>query len=338
MSKTLSIIIPAYNVERFLPKCVDSIIDERIMNDAEVLIINDGSKDGTLFVAQQYASKYPSYIKAIDKPNGNYGSVMNKALEICEGKYFRTLDADDYFDKENFVKFVNELKKTDADMVITEWSFDYEGKIENQVFESDIIPNKDIFVESPDFKFHPESPLLSIHGITYKVEKLKQSGIRWDEGISYTDTEYCFWPIKYIESVRYVPLNLYYYFIGREEQTMSQTSLRKNFNSFYIVANSIYDNLVCNQAKNSIMFAFQKRYIRIVSKFIYENLLIEDNKHELEIKKFDNKIKGILSLYEEIGNDLRFKRIKYVKLFRGKGLGLFLIKVLRFIHNFEYSK
>ena len=109
-------------MEKYLNRCVDSLLALDILDDIEIIIVNDGSKDATLSIANQYKVQYPNSVVVIDKPNGHYGSTVNAALKVATGKYFRILDADDWFDTEAFVVFVNKLKDIDVDCVYTNFS------------------------------------------------------------------------------------------------------------------------------------------------------------------------------------------------------------------------
>lgn len=108
-NKVLTIVIPTYNMEKFISRCLDSLLILNI-NDVEILVINDGSRDNSSKIAHEYQEKYPLSIKVIDKENGNYGSCINVALSMATGKYFRILDADDYFDNKSFANYVDMLK------------------------------------------------------------------------------------------------------------------------------------------------------------------------------------------------------------------------------------
>ena len=122
-NKILSIIIPTYNMEKYLRKCLDSLIvsDEK-MQMLEVLVINDGSRDSSSLIAHEYEAKYPLTIRVVDKENGNYGSCINRGLKEATGKYVKVLDADDYFDTISFEQFIILLASTDADLVISDYS------------------------------------------------------------------------------------------------------------------------------------------------------------------------------------------------------------------------
>ena len=92
--KILSIVVPTYNVEKYLERCIDSLVyDEKVLNDLEILIVNDGSKDNSLQIAKKYEKQYPNTIKVIDKENGGHGSTINAGLKVATGKYFRVIDS-----------------------------------------------------------------------------------------------------------------------------------------------------------------------------------------------------------------------------------------------------
>ena len=86
MNKILTIVIPSYNVEQFLEKTVDSFLADSIMDDIEILIVNDGSKDKTKEIGLSYEAKYPKCVKLVDKENGGHGSTINTGLSIASDR------------------------------------------------------------------------------------------------------------------------------------------------------------------------------------------------------------------------------------------------------------
>ena len=96
MTKILSVIIPSYNMEDYLQKCLDSLIlnDKKQMEMLDVLVINDGSTDATSSIAHRYQARYPGIFRVIDKGNGHYGSCVNRGLSEARGKYVKILDAE----------------------------------------------------------------------------------------------------------------------------------------------------------------------------------------------------------------------------------------------------
>lgn len=107
MEKILTIVIPTYNMQDYLRRCLDSlIVPEEQMQLLEVLVVNDGSKDNSSAIAHEYQDKYPGTFRVIDKENGNYGSCVNRGLKEATGKYIKILDADDWFDTKALTSFV----------------------------------------------------------------------------------------------------------------------------------------------------------------------------------------------------------------------------------------
>ena len=119
--KLLTITVPVYNTEEYLPKCLDSLIIDEYMDILEVLIVIDGSPDNSLTIAQEYAQRYPNTFIVINKENGGHSSAINKGLELATGKYFKLLDSDDWFNKDSFKVFLERLSNLDVDLILTNY-------------------------------------------------------------------------------------------------------------------------------------------------------------------------------------------------------------------------
>ena len=110
-SVVLTVVIPTYNMQGFLNRCLDSlIVDSALMDSLEVPVINDGSKDNSSVIAHTYQDRFPYTFRVIDKENGNYGSCINRGLAEAKGKYIKVLDADDWFNTKEFEVFLKALK------------------------------------------------------------------------------------------------------------------------------------------------------------------------------------------------------------------------------------
>ena len=237
--KILSIVIPTYNMEKFLNRCLDSlIVPEEYMQLLEVLIVNDGSKDSSSAIAHQYEEKYPSTFRVIDKENGNYGSCVNRGIDEATGKYFRILDADDRFDTASLIEFLTYLSSFDADMVVTNFCYTFLDK-EDRIGVN--LPDKIKFgeiymVEDFDFIALGCESSCCMHALTFKLEVIKAVGMRLQTGISYTDAEYAYFPQSAVKTVLPLDLCLYLYTRGRENQTVSPAAMKKGVNDFYKVS------------------------------------------------------------------------------------------------------
>lgn len=121
MKKILTVTVPSYNVEKFLENTLDSFVDERVLDDIEVLIVDDGSKDKTAEIGRKYEEKYPDTFRVISKENGGHGSTINRGIGEAKGKYFKVVDGDDWVDQDGFAELIQRLKTCDADYVFTNY-------------------------------------------------------------------------------------------------------------------------------------------------------------------------------------------------------------------------
>lgn len=240
MQKLLTIVVPTYNMQDCLNRCLDSlIIPPELMEQLEVLVVNDGSKDNSSAIAHEYEAYYPNTFRVIDKENGNYGSCINRGLAEAKGKYIKVLDADDWFDMREFGKLMARLSSVEVDMVLTPFrSVDVTGK-EICVNAQDL-PAGEIL----DFNTLDKSLLYrySMHMVTYRTSLLKDIGYKQTEGISYTDTEWTHCPQYAVNRFVYYPFVVYHYFVGREGQTMDPAVLSRNIWKYETIIHSLVDN------------------------------------------------------------------------------------------------
>lgn len=228
MSKILSVIVPTYNMERYLDKCLTSLItnDEELFHQLEVLVIIDGATDQSSAIAHSYQARYPEVFVVVDKENGNYGSCINKGLEIATGKYVKVLDADDNFDIANFEDYLRYLNDIDVDMVITPYTIvDETGKAKGRVVY-DLPVNTLLTWEQLTPAFKKKS--LQMHAVTYKRQNIIDIHYRQTEGISYTDQEWIFTPLTTVDTAIAYPNAIYRYLYGREGQTTDAEVFRRN--------------------------------------------------------------------------------------------------------------
>ena len=113
--KVLSVVIPAFNIEKYIDETLQSFIASAVFSELEILIVNDGSVDGTKIKAESYSNKYPNNIRLINKENAGHGSTINVGIKEATGKYFKVVDGDDWVDSEGLVRVVEKLKTETAD-------------------------------------------------------------------------------------------------------------------------------------------------------------------------------------------------------------------------------
>ena len=103
----VSVIVPFYNVESYIGKCLESLVHQTL-REMEIILVNDGSKDGSAEIAKQYVKEYPNQIKYVEKENGGLGDARNYGIPYAEGEYIAFLDSDDYVEPIIYEKSVYE--------------------------------------------------------------------------------------------------------------------------------------------------------------------------------------------------------------------------------------
>lgn len=331
MNKILSIIIPTYNMEEYLKRCLDSLVlpVQSLMNSLEVLVIIDGATDNSSSIAHQYQDKYPETFRVFDKENGNYGSCINRGLKEATGKYIRILDADDSFNTNNFIKYLKLLAQIDSDLILTDYNLvDREGNIlEERTFKFDSMQVFDIVCV-----IKPVSEL-EMHAITYKRQILLDIGYRQTEGISYTDTEWAFIPLMAVNTVCYVNLQIYNYLVGRPGQTMDISVLRKSMPQMMTVYKrlmQIYKSSHLDAHKNSILFDHRiDGFVeRTYGQTLYNKVLDKN-----ELKRLDDMVKKYKPVLYEALENLNDGYVWYVKQWRrhNYSLPLYYWLIVRFV-------
>ncbi|MBR6459038.1 MAG: glycosyltransferase family 2 protein [Actinomycetaceae bacterium] len=214
--KVLTISVAAYNVADYLKQTLESCL-ALSYKDFEVLIVNDGSSDTTAQIAADYEKHYPDIFKLVSKENGGYGSTVNTALEVAQGKYFKLLDGDDWFDTDGLESLLSVLRDNDVDLVLTPYVRQEEGVGTKIVDQAEGIEER-IW----DFDECPIPWRISMHSMAYRTALVRESGLRLEEHCVYTDTDYITEPLHRVHTVYVSHTPVYQYRIGREGQSMER--------------------------------------------------------------------------------------------------------------------
>lgn len=217
MKKILTITVPSYNVERFLEQTLESFVDEQIMEDIEVLVVDDGSRDRTAKIGKEFAEKYPDTFRVISKENGGHGSTINRGIEEASGKYFKVVDGDDWVFTEGLRELVSLLKECRADYVFTNY---YEVNDVTGEKKEVCFPGIPVCREF-SFDKIAKTTDIPMHALVIRTGLLKEHGVRMDEHCFYVDVEYILYPVPYIEKVVYYDIFVYMYRLAQTEQSVS---------------------------------------------------------------------------------------------------------------------
>ena len=294
MNKLITIIVPIYNTEQYLRKCIESLIlEDSLFSLVEILLIIDGSPDNAITIAKEFEKKYPNTIKVINKANGGYGSVLKKGIQEAKGKYCKVLDSDDWYDNLEFKKFVTELQTINYDVIVTDFvkEFIFENRAELQTLPS--LENKSVYLLDKEIN-NLEGDVFVMHRLAYKTEVLRNAKIDFPEKIFYTDTLFASIPLLFAKDLYYTNLKLYRYYIGREGQTIAPENIRKNRKSVETVIKYYYEkfleneNLITKEKKKYSMKSIKtlvEMYYRILHHMPFSDANVELRKWNKFVKK-----------------------------------------------------
>ncbi len=230
--KLISFSIPSYNSQDYLCHCVDTLLSGG--EDVEILIVNDGSKDNTARIADGYAARYPTIVRAIHKENGGHGSGVNRGREEARGLYYKVVDSDDWVNEQALKTLLDTIKKhmakdTLPDLYIT--NFIYDHAYDNTRFVrrwTRQFPANRFCTWKDVGRFYGPQVLL-MHSLMYRTDLLQKSNTVLPEHTFYVDNYFAYKPLPLMEKIFYLDVDLYHYFIGRDDQSVNI----KNFSRRY---------------------------------------------------------------------------------------------------------
>lgn len=194
----ISLIIPVYNAEKYLPKCLKSL-ENQSFQDFEVVFVNDGSTDRSLSILEAFAQKDEKRFRIFSKENGGQSSARNLALPLVEGEYTTFLDSDDYLDEKYLEILYRAAKENDSDMVISgQKKVDEEGKVYLSIdYDTEKYPNCIL-------------RRLNFSGKLYRTEYMRKHKMRFAVGKTYEDNPFNFKMIFLAKNLMILPYSGYY--------------------------------------------------------------------------------------------------------------------------------
>lgn len=230
--KLLSIAVPSYNSQAYLSKCIETLLPGG--DEVEILIVDDGSKDDTARIADEYEAKYPHIVRAIHKENGGHGDAVMCGLQHATGIYFRVCDSDDWFDAEAYPRVLEALRAHQApenqiDMLVSNYIYDKVGVEHKRVIRyGNALPAGKVIGWDDVGNFHIGQYIL-MHACTYRRQMLLDCGLTLPKHTFYVDSIYVYVPMRHVQKLMYVNEDLYHYYIGRDDQSVNESIMIKRY-------------------------------------------------------------------------------------------------------------
>ena len=221
----VSIIVPVYNVERYIVRSMDSLVNQTL-KDIEIIVVNDGSTDNSKKLIEIYQKKYPNKIKLVDKKNGGLSDARNYGIPHATGEYIAFLDSDDYVELDTYEKMYNKAKEDDSDLVECDFIWEYPDR--KKVDTGKIYNNK--------------KEMLTYARVVAWNKLIKRSLIEehkmeFPKGLRYEDVEFFYKMVPYYNKVSFVKAPLIHYI--QRSSSISNTQNERTKEIFTIMDNVI---------------------------------------------------------------------------------------------------
>jgi len=225
MKKLITFAVPCYNSASYMAHCIETLLHAG--EDSEIILINDGSKDNTGEIADRYAAQYPDTIRVIHQENGGHGEGVNQGLRNATGLYYKVVDSDDWLDQTALQTVMETLRRFAAmehpvDLLVANYVYEHSIDQSQKVMRyTNAFPQNQIFSWAETHHFHPSQYLL-MHSVIYRTQLLRDCHLELPKHTFYVDNIFVFQPLPYVKTMYYLNVDLYRYFIGREDQSVNE--------------------------------------------------------------------------------------------------------------------
>ena len=266
----VSVIVPFYNVEGYIEKCLETLVNQTLQ-DIEIILVNDGSKDRSVNIVKKFQSSYPEKIVYLEKENGGLSDARNYAIPHAKGEYIAFLDSDDYVEKDMYQKMYELAVKENSDMVECDFYWEYPNKTRKDVGEI----------------YHGSNEMIEkIRVVAWnkliKKEILEDTKIQFPKGYRYEDVEFTYKLIPYIKNVSFLKEACIHYI--QREGSISNSQNERTKEIFDVLEHvlqyykeiDIYEKYKTELEYIYIRYAFcssLRRISKIQDETIQENLL-----------------------------------------------------------------
>lgn len=265
--KLLSVAIPCYNSESYMRHAVETLLVGG--EDVEIIIVDDGSSDRTHEIGLELATQHPGIVRVVHQDNAGHGGAVNTGLKEATGLYFKVVDSDDWVKEEAFLEALATLKGlvedgVNLDMFICNYVYEKVGEKKKRVIHyRNCMPQDCVFTWDDVTHFHTGQFIL-MHSVIYRTKLLRECGLELPKHTFYVDNIYVYQPLPQVKTMYYKDLNLYRYFIGRDDQSVNENNMMKRIDQQLLVTRTIIDLHDLGKLKNRHLRSYMTKYLMIM--------------------------------------------------------------------------
>ncbi|MCC8182432.1 MAG: glycosyltransferase family 2 protein [Clostridiales bacterium] len=313
--KLITFAVPCYNSAEYMDHCIETLLTAG--DEAEIILIDDGSTDGTPAIADRYAQQYPDIVRVIHQPNGGHGEGVNQGVRHAAGVYYKVVDSDDWADTDALKQVMDTLRTwvsngTEVDLLIC--NYVYEHVLDNTrhvVRYTHVFPENTVFGWEDVGRWSPSEYLL-MHSVFYRTQMLRDCGMELPKHTFYVDNIFVYQPLPWVKTMYYMNLDFYRYFIGRQDQSVNESVMVRRVDQQVKITKIMLDccDVMSLRSVNHKLYQYMCRYLSMMMTISSMFLLISGTEENYQEK-------------QELWAYLKEKDIKLYRKMRYRSLSMF---------------
>lgn len=246
----VSVIVPVWGVEKYLAKCLDSLVNQTI--PVKVLVINDSSPDNSQMIIDEYQEKYPDIIESYIKPNGGIADVRNYGLSKVKTEYFGFLDSDDYAEPDMYEKLLNVIEEKQADLAVSQFYWEYSENEKKLGLDGPYGAGKEMLV----------SQMATLWNKLYRTEWVKSIPLKFPTGYRYEDAYFLYCLAPFVRKITFVEEPFVHYVQREGSITHNHNEKVKDMiHVFESILDFYHKNDLYDQYKEELEYLFAKFFL-----------------------------------------------------------------------------
>ncbi|MCI9419743.1 MAG: glycosyltransferase family 2 protein [Eubacterium sp.] len=265
--KILSIAIPCYNSQEYMDHAVESALAGG--DDVEILIVDDGSSDDTAKIADRLEQEHPGIIRALHQENGGHGEAVNTGLRNAEGIYFKVLDSDDWLDRDSLIKVLDQLRRFVRegkliDMLLANYVYEKPSVHKHKAIRYEGVFPRDTVFGWNDMKKFKISQNILMHSVIYRTQMLHDCELELPKHTFYVDNIFVYKPLPSVKTMYYMNVDLYRYFIGRDDQSVNEKVMTSRIDQQIKVNKIMIDAFDLTKIRNKKLRDYMVKYLAMM--------------------------------------------------------------------------
>ena len=278
--KLITFAVPCYNSAAYMDHCIQTLLAAG--DEAEIILVDDGSTDNTPAIADRYQEQYPGIVRAIHQPNGGHGEGVNQGLRNAQGLYYKVVDSDDWLDVVALKRVMDRLRSfveqgEPLDLMICNYVYEHVADHSRKVIRyRHVFPRNQVFSWDEMGLWKPSQYLL-MHSVIYRTQLLRDSGMVLPKHTFYVDNIFVYQPLPLVKTIYYMDEDLYRYFIGRDDQSVHESVMIRRVDQQVRVTKHMIDGTDLQEVRkvSRKLYRYMNNYLAMMMMISHVFLLLD---------------------------------------------------------------